>query len=130
MKGYFLALCSVLLVTAAQLMLRRAMTDLPSLDAITAWRSVSPQPVLLLLGGLTSYALSVLCWLFALRRLPLSHAYPLLSLSYILVWLLAILLPAFAEPFHFRALVGVGLIMLGLLCICVQSSEKKDGGHL
>ncbi|MFG7416369.1 hypothetical protein ACG00L_27290, partial [Klebsiella pneumoniae] len=36
--------------------------------------------------GLLGYLLSMVCWYFALHRLPLSKAYALLSLSYILVW--------------------------------------------
>ncbi|MFE8116027.1 4-amino-4-deoxy-L-arabinose-phosphoundecaprenol flippase subunit ArnF [Brenneria goodwinii] len=125
MKGYGLALCSVMLVTAAQLMLRWAMMQLPGVDAIAEWRSISLRPALVLCGGLIAYGLSMLCWLLALRRLPLSRAYPVLSLSYVLVWMLAILLPAFAEPFHPGALAGVVLILLGLLCMCVRP-DKPD----
>ncbi|MEC5318379.1 4-amino-4-deoxy-L-arabinose-phosphoundecaprenol flippase subunit ArnF [Brenneria populi subsp. brevivirga] len=125
MKGYRLALCSVLLVTAAQLALRWAMVRLPGLDAIAEWR-LSPRPALALFAGLTAYGFSMLCWLLALRRLPLSRAYPVLSLSYVLVWMLAILLPAFAEPFHPGALAGVALILLGLLCMGVRPKKAAS----
>ncbi|QTF09712.1 4-amino-4-deoxy-L-arabinose-phospho-UDP flippase [Brenneria izadpanahii] len=126
MKGYGLALCSVILVTAAQLMLRWSMMRLPGVEILAEWRSVSPRPLLVLCGGLTAYGFSMLCWLLALRRLPLSRAYPVLSLSYALVWMLAVLLPAFAEPFHPGALAGVALILLGLLCMCARPGKPDS----
>ncbi|ARF52565.1 MULTISPECIES: 4-amino-4-deoxy-L-arabinose-phosphoundecaprenol flippase subunit ArnF [Pantoea] len=125
MKGYLLALCSVLLVTLAQLMLRWAMLQLPSLQAVLMQHPVNWLPLLILCGGLTAYACSMVSWFLALRHLPLSRAYPLLSISYVLVWLMAISLPLFAEPFHTGAMVGVMLVLAGLLCMCIKP-QKTD----
>ena len=96
MKGAFWALCSVLLVSAAQLLLRNAMQALPPVSEILAfvsalWHFSSGTGALLL--GLTGYVASMGCWYLALHRMALSKAYALLSLSYILVWGAAILLP-------------------------------------
>ena len=38
------------------------------------------------LGGLAAYGLSLIAWLAVLARYPLSYAYPLLGLSYVLVY--------------------------------------------
>ncbi|NIF21255.1 4-amino-4-deoxy-L-arabinose-phosphoundecaprenol flippase subunit ArnF [Candidatus Pantoea multigeneris] len=122
MKGYLLALCSVLLVTLAQLLLRHAMTQLPdvmSLSLLLSALKISLKPLLLLLVGFLAYGLSMLCWTLALRSLALSRAYPLLSLSYVLVWLAAISLPGFHEAFSWTALAGMVLILTGLVCICL-----------
>jgi hypothetical protein len=43
------------------------------------------------------YVASMGCWYLALHRMALSKAYALLSLSYILVWGAAILLPGWGE---------------------------------
>ena len=59
------------------------------------------------------------CWLLALRLLPLNRLYPLLSLSYVLVWLAAISLPALHETFRWSSLAGVILIVCGLLCVAL-----------
>lgn len=123
--GTVLALCSVILVTAAQLMLRWSMMRIQHIDTIALWHDLPLQPVLVLAAGLLAYVLSMIFWLLALRRLPLSRAYPLLGLSYVLVWLLAISLPWFSEPFHAGALAGVVLIMLGLICICIKPGNHK-----
>lgn len=125
--GWLFALCSVLLVSAAQLLMKWAMIQLPAmarpLDFAAALVSFSP-PVLALLAGLFAYAFSMLCWLLALKRLPLSRAYPLLSLSYLLVWGIALLIPSLNELFIWGKLAGGMLILSGLLLIVWP--DKKD----
>ena len=117
MKGAFWALCSVLLVSAAQLLLRDAMQALPPVSDVLAlisalWHFSSGTGALLL--GLMGYVASMGCWYLALHRMALSKAYALLSLSYILVWAAAIVLPGWGEHFSWHGLVGVGFIMLGI----------------
>jgi undecaprenyl phosphate-alpha-L-ara4N flippase subunit ArnF len=65
-------------------------------------------------AGMVCYGTSMFCWLAALGRLPLNLAYPLLSLSYPLVYLGAVLLPFFNETVNAQRLAGIGLIMLGV----------------
>ncbi|WP_429241663.1 4-amino-4-deoxy-L-arabinose-phosphoundecaprenol flippase subunit ArnF [Erwinia aphidicola] len=126
MMGYVFALCSVMLVTLAQLMLRWSMVRLPGIQEIAGqWQPLSLPAVIALCAGLLAYTLSMLCWMLALRRIALSRAYPLLSLSYVLVWLLAIALPIFSEPFHIGALIGVLLIIIGLVFSCLKPAVKK-----
>ncbi|MFG1175084.1 4-amino-4-deoxy-L-arabinose-phosphoundecaprenol flippase subunit ArnF [Erwiniaceae bacterium CAU 1747] len=125
--GWILALCSVLLVTAAQLLMKWAMIQLPAIDRpldFTAAVLTFSWPGLALLAGLLAYAFSMLCWLLALRRLPLSRAYPLLSLSYLLVWGIALFIPSLSESFIWGKLLGGLLILTGLLLIFWP--DKKD----
>ena len=68
-------------------------------------------------GAIVAYALSMLCWLLALRDLPLGRAYSLLSISYALVYLLAASLPMFHESFTLSKTLGVTLVILGVLTI-------------
>ena len=122
MKGAFWALCSVLLVSAAQLLLRDAMQALPPVSDVLAlisalWHFSSGTGALLL--GLMGYVASMGCWYLALHRMALSKAYALLSLSYILVWAAAIVLPGWGTLLR-HGLVGVGFIMLGVLTILGQ----------
>ncbi|WP_187143636.1 MULTISPECIES: 4-amino-4-deoxy-L-arabinose-phosphoundecaprenol flippase subunit ArnF [Pantoea] len=125
MKGVMLGIGSVLLVTLAQLTLRLAMRDFPPVEEWLNLDWMRHVRTLLLAAGLGAYALSMLCWMLALRHLPLNRLYPLLSLSYVLVWLAAVLLPAFGEPFRWSSLAGVLLIVLGLLAITVPPRRKK-----
>ncbi|WP_374941737.1 4-amino-4-deoxy-L-arabinose-phosphoundecaprenol flippase subunit ArnF [Buttiauxella brennerae] len=125
--GYFWALMSVLLVSCAQLMMKWAMVTLPPVgqrDAfISAFVSVSPGAVVLVIG-LFAYVFSMGCWFMALRRVALSKAYPLLSLSYVLVWGAAIWLPWLHEHFSTGKLVGVSVIFMGLLLVCLPDRKS------
>ncbi|WP_337013631.1 4-amino-4-deoxy-L-arabinose-phosphoundecaprenol flippase subunit ArnF [Pantoea sp. AS142] len=119
MKGYQWVTCSVLLVSAAQLMMRWAMPRLPDVSNLISLPAVALSPALLLLAGLGAYGVSMLCWIRALHYFPLNRVYPLLSLSYVLVWLVAVCLPGFHEAFSWHSLAGVVIIVFGLLCIVI-----------
>ena len=118
---------SVLLVSGAQLIMKWAMVSLPPVgqtDALmSAFMSVTPGAVALVIG-LFAYVFSMGCWYMALRRIALSKAYPLLSLSYVLVWAAAIGLPWLHEPFSVGKLAGVSVIFVGLLLVCLP--DKKS----
>ena len=119
-RGFVFASASVLLVSTAQLGMRWSMTRLPE---PTQWLSAISQgevsvPALgVVFAAIMAYALSMLCWLLALRDLPLGRAYSLLSISYALVYLLAASLPVFHESFTLSKTLGVTLVILGVLTI-------------
>lgn len=115
-RGLTFALGSVLLVSVAQLGMRWSMTRLPSPEH---WLStpVDPTAVVVVLTAILAYGLSMLSWLAALRDVPLARAYSLLSISYVLVYLLAAALPAFNEDFSLFKSLGVALVILGVITI-------------
>ncbi|MDZ7323895.1 4-amino-4-deoxy-L-arabinose-phosphoundecaprenol flippase subunit ArnF [Kosakonia sacchari] len=128
MKGLHWALLSVLLVSGAQLMLRYAMVSLPPVTFSWSFVSALLQPqkgTLALVLGLLGYLASMGCWYFALHRLPLSKAYALLSLSYILVWAAAIWLPGWHESFSLRGALGVLVIVAGVLVIFLPRRSRS-----
>ena len=119
-RGFTFACASVLLVSGAQLGMRWSMTRLPEpsqwLEAISQG-DVSLSALAVVFAAIMAYALSMLCWLLALRDLPLGRAYSLLSFSYALVYLLAASLPVFHESFTLSKTLGVTLVILGVLTI-------------
>ena len=118
--GFTFAMGSVLLVSAAQLGMRWSMTRLPVPADWLAALSGGQVDLLALgvvLAAILAYVLSMLCWLAALRDLPLGRAYSLLSISYALVYLLAASLPLFNEPFSLSKTLGVALVILGVITI-------------
>lgn len=128
-RGIGFALGSVLLVSGAQLGMRWSMTRLPQpeqwLTALSAG-SVDLSAMAVVLAAIFAYALSMLCWLAALRDLPLGRAYSLLSISYALVYLLAASLPLFNESFSFTKSLGVALVMLGVITINTRPSRAPE----
>ncbi|POA54825.1 MULTISPECIES: 4-amino-4-deoxy-L-arabinose-phosphoundecaprenol flippase subunit ArnF [unclassified Pseudomonas] len=128
-KGFAFALASVVLVSGAQLAMRWSMTRLPApqqwLDAL-ANGSVDLAALAVVIAAIGAYALSMLCWLLALRDLPLGRAYSLLSISYALVYLLAAGLPLFNEPFTLSKTLGVALVILGVITINSRSAPATS----
>jgi uncharacterized membrane protein len=62
-------------------------------------------------SGFLAAFLASLTWMAAMTKFELSHAYPFMSLNFVLVLLLSGWL--LAEPITFQKSLGVGLIMLG-----------------
>ena len=129
-RGLLLALASVGWVTLAQLSMRWSMVRLPQpsrLFTTLETGSLNMYALGVVLGAIVAYGLSMLCWLAALRDLPLSRAYSLLSISYALVYLLAAVLPFFNEPLTVTKTVGVTLIVLGVVTINFRRSSNTSG---
>ncbi|MDC9588717.1 4-amino-4-deoxy-L-arabinose-phosphoundecaprenol flippase subunit ArnF [Xenorhabdus sp. XENO-10] len=131
MKGYLWGVASVLLITVAQLLLKWGVAHLPELSLSTHWLDIdwfwtNHNPLLLIMVGLAGYALSMLCWFFALKYLPLNKAYPIISLSYVFVYLMAVLLPWFNETISLLKTLGIFFILLGVWLI---SRPEKNQCH-
>jgi multidrug transporter EmrE-like cation transporter len=62
--------------------------------------------------ALTAYGLSVAVWMVGLSRLPVSQAYPVLSLGYIIAALLAWAM--LGESINVTRWAGIGLIIAGV----------------
>ena len=127
MKGYWWGIGSVVLVTVAQLILKWGMMNTPlmSLADINGQFLINHLPQFIaVICGLAGYALSMLCWFFALRYLPLNRAYPLLSLSYALVYLGAVSLPWFSESATLLKTCGALFILLGIWLINTKPIKR------
>jgi undecaprenyl phosphate-alpha-L-ara4N flippase subunit ArnF len=128
MKGYGWGAASVVLVTCAQLLMKWGMMQLPlfSLPALSITLLAGYiAPLSAVICGVFAYALSMMCWFFALRQLPLNRAYPLLSISYALVYLAAVILPWFNESLHWLKTVGTLCILLGIWLIYSKPAGIK-----
>jgi len=68
-----------------------------------------------IIAALFCYALSVVIWILALSRVPVSIAFPMLSMAYIVnavaAWYLL------GEAFNPTKAVGIGVIILGVIII-------------
>ena len=67
------------------------------------------------LSGLASWIASTICWLYVLRVAPLSRAYGLTSLTYVLLFIAGIVV--FGERVRALHLVGTVLIVIGIACL-------------
>lgn len=113
--AFSLVLTGVLLNAAAQLLLKAGTNRIGefafSLDnLVPVGIKVASSPFVL--GGLACYAVSVVVWIMALSRVPVSVAYPMLSIGYIVNAVAAWLL--FGESLAAQKLVGIGFIVVGV----------------
>jgi multidrug transporter EmrE-like cation transporter len=67
------------------------------------------------LSGLAAWTASTLCWLYVLRAAPLSRAYGLTSLTYVLILLASVYL--YGEQVRRLHVVGTLLIVIGIACL-------------
>ena len=108
-----LILGSVALSAAGQLLLKsgaRHLAGLGRLDfLIAAARDVH------VLSGLAAWIASTVCWLYVLRVAPLSRAYGLTSLTYVLILLASVVL--LGEQVRRLHVAGTVLIVVGIACL-------------
>jgi drug/metabolite transporter (DMT)-like permease len=110
--------CGVLLNALAQLALKaatRVTGPLIAGDAGVWGRALTLLAVPSLWYALCAYGLSVIVWLVGLSRVPVSQAYPLLSLGYVINiglawWLLG-------EVPNVQRVAGIGVIVLGVVMV-------------
>jgi undecaprenyl phosphate-alpha-L-ara4N flippase subunit ArnF len=110
---YIELIASILLGAAGQILmkwgiesLREGGTAISGMNLIRAW------PVA---AGLASYGLSSVFWLLALRKFPLSTAYPMVSLGYVLVMIMSLWL--FQETISMQKWLGAAVILGGVVLI-------------
>lgn len=118
LTSFALILTGVLLNAAAQLLLKAGVTRVGefqfSLDnAVPIGIKLATQ--LPIIGGLACYGISVVVWIMALSRVPVSVAYPMLSIGYIVNAFAAYWL--FDESLNAQKLIGIGVIVVGVYLV-------------
>jgi small multidrug resistance pump len=107
MMIYYMVLGIGILAGIAGQMLLKAGADAPGLIE----QVFRPSSLL----GLALYGSAAFMYMFALRKIPVSVAFPSVSLSYAIVAVLAYFL--FGEPFGIKQAGGIALIMGGVMLI-------------
>lgn len=113
-----LILCSVLLNSTAQLLLKAGMNHIGHISisythfAPTLLKIASNPHII---GGLSLYVASVLVWLIVLSRAEISFAYPMISIGYIITALAGYGL--FNETLSPVRIAGIMVIIIGVYLI-------------
>jgi drug/metabolite transporter (DMT)-like permease len=118
LSDFSFLLCGVLLNAFAQLGLKaatRVSGPLLADDAGLMNRALQLVAVPSLWYALTAYGVSVVVWIVGLSRVPVSQAYPMLSLGYVLNIGLAWWL--FGEIPNAQRVIGVGVIVAGVVLV-------------
>jgi multidrug transporter EmrE-like cation transporter len=113
--SYFYILCTILLTVYGQLAIKWQVLEaglFPETNKEKIWfllnLLINPWVISAFLAAL----LASVTWMAAMTKLQLSHAYPFMSLAFVLVMLFSALL--FNEPITAPKLAGLLLVILGL----------------
>lgn len=116
--SFSLILVGVLLNAAAQLLLKAGTNavghfefQLDNLLPIGMKLALQPH----IMGGLACYVVSVVIWIMALSRVPVSVAYPMLSIGYVVNAFVA--WQWFGEALAAQKLLGIGFIVIGVFLV-------------
>jgi multidrug transporter EmrE-like cation transporter len=111
MKELSLILISVFLGAAGQIGFKYGALRIPDSGALLT-KAITAWPIIV---GLLLYGVSTILWIYVLRFVELSYAYPLISLGYVLVFLASYFL--FNEPIGTMRLAGLILILAGIILV-------------
>ena len=112
--SFGLVLFGVLLNAAAQLLLKAGTNAMPLGPRL----ALEPH----ILGGLACYVISVVVWVVALSRVPVSIAYPMLSIGYVVNAALAWWL--FGEQVNAQRWLGIAVIIIGVVLVARSGSTQ------
>ncbi len=115
MQGRVLVLLlgAVLCSATGQLLLKTGARSLAHLDGVEFLLAAVRN--LQVLAGIAAWMVSTICWLQVLRVAPLSRAYGLTSLTYVLVVVASVVL--LGEQVRRLHIVGTVLIVTGITCL-------------
>ena len=116
--SFALIFTGVMLNASAQILMKAGTNAIGYFDFSAAniipigWKLASEWHII---AALFCYALSVVIWVLALSRVPVSIAFPMLSMAYVVNALAAWYL--LGEAFNPAKLVGMGVIIIGVIII-------------
>jgi len=114
--SYLYVLATVLLVVYGQIVIKWQVNAAGALPEPTAEKLLFLLQLLLnpwIMSALAAALLAALAWMAAMTRLDLSHAYPMVSLAFVLVVVLSAVF--FNEPLSTPKIAGLALIVLGIV---------------
>ncbi|MDF2568451.1 MAG: arnF [Sporomusa sp.] len=111
MKDIYIILLSVLIGAVGQVAFKYGATHIPDTGTFLE-KAVAAWPIT---AGLALYGVSTLLWIYALRTVELSFAYPLISLGYVLVFIASYFL--FHETIGPLRIGGLVLILSGIVLV-------------
>ncbi len=114
-SSYLFVAMTVLLTVYGQIVIKWQVLEAGALPADVSGKARFVVDLLLnlwVLSGLAAALVASVTWMLAMSKLPLSHAYPFVSLSFVLVLFLSY--AVFSEPLTLLKILGVGLIVIGV----------------
>ena len=116
MTGYLYIALTILFTVYGQIVLKWQVSQAGPLPAPFGARLAFLFELLLnpwIVSGFVAAFLASLCWMAVMTKLPLSHAYPFMSLAFVLVMFLSAFI--FHEPLTWAKTLGMVCIVAGIV---------------
>lgn len=121
-------LAFAILIAAGQLLFKRTAQGISDVNGTVAIvQRIMFDPYFI--AATTMYLSATFLWIFALREIPLSSAYPFMALAFVLVPAGAMFF--FGESLGLRYFIGLALILAGIAVISpigMASDKRADRG--
>lgn len=116
--SFLLIIGGVLLNACGQLLLKAGTNAVGHFDfhldnLLPVGLKLAFQPYIM--SGVACYVVSLVVWIMALSRVPVSIAYPMLSIGYVINAFVA--WQWFGEPLSAQKLLGIGFIVIGVYVV-------------
>jgi drug/metabolite transporter (DMT)-like permease len=110
--AYIVLFFNILLLVSGQLLWKTGMNKMDTAKGDT-WVSLLWSPHIW--SGLVLYGIATVLWLYVLKKLPLSLAYPLQSLAYVIALVAAVFI--FHESVPLQRWIGAAIILAGVIVL-------------
>lgn len=107
--AYIILFLNILLLVSGQLLWKAGLNKLDTTKG-DSWLSLLWSPYIW--SGLVLYGIATLLWFYVLKKLPLSLAYPLQSLAYVIAMIAAVII--FHETVPTQRWIGAAIILIGV----------------
>ena len=116
--AFALILTGVLLNASAQLLLKAGTNAVGHFEfhldnIVPIGMKIAFQPYIM--AGMVCYAISLVVWIMALSRVPVSLAYPMLSIGYVVNAVIAYYW--LGESLDMQKMLGIGFIIIGVVLV-------------
>ena len=115
---------TVLLVTASELFLKRGAVEAPRLPAGVNWTGISGLASVNVWYGIFLVIASFISWLYVLRFIPLTIAYPLSNFVHVLIPLSSWFF--LNELISVQRWCGIALVLIGVLIVAKPVARMEE----
>ncbi|WP_152532799.1 MULTISPECIES: EamA family transporter [unclassified Paenibacillus] len=113
--GYFLLFVNIIMLVSGQALFKLGLDKMGGVSLHNTWKALLSPTIVI---GLVLYVVATLIWFVVLSRLPLSTAYPIQSLAYVLGIFIAAF--AFHETVSITKWFGAIIVIIGVALIAFE----------
>jgi drug/metabolite transporter (DMT)-like permease len=113
---YILILIVVMMISSGQILFKMIAKNMPGSFALSEWIAFVFAPLTISVFAL--YGIATFLWIYVLKLYPLSTAYPIMALGFVIVPFASFIF--FNEQITLRLIMGSLLIICGVLIIAIE----------